>query len=136
MLVGEVPGVTLKDWLVEFDHRSAAERRTVVALAAHLCHQLWHHRFAHRALYPKHIFLDLDQTPPAVATIDLEKTRRFRSTRSFLRDLDALNRRTARFSRSDRLRFLLAVFGADRVTPPVRAAWAHLVAEAARRVAA
>ena len=82
--------------------------------------------YRHGALYPKHIFLD-PHDPTRVRLIDLEKTRRNPLRfRGWLRDLDAFNRRTVGASRSDRLRFLLAYLGAERVTPELGSIWREL----------
>lgn len=70
-------------------------------------------RYAHRNLYPKHIFV---AWRPAlgrydVRFIDLEKTHRVTGFRHLMRDLDSLSRRSARFSDRDRLRFLKRYLG-------------------------
>lgn len=134
LVVGEVAGRPLTSWLDDYPHASRSARDAVIGAVCALCQRIWSAGFEHRALYAKHLFLDESTSPMGVSIIDLETTRR----RSFrpkvrVRDLDSLNRRTPVISRTDRLRFLLKVLGADRVTPEVRTVWARLVERAERR---
>lgn len=134
LLVGEVPGRPLTSWLDEYATASRAARAAVMDAVADLCRRMWSHRYEHRSLYAKHIFLDDSTSPLTASIIDLEKTRqRFFHPTFHVRDLDALNRRTPHVSRPDRLRFLLKAVAAERVNPAVRAVWARLVERAARR---
>ncbi len=75
--------------------------------------------YRHGSLYAKHLFVDPLNLGAAIGLIDLEKMRRtpFRNRARRL-DLDALNRRTMGFSRSDRLRFLKIYLARQEATLP------------------
>ena len=79
----------------------------------------------HRALYPKHLFVNVESN--SVCIIDLEKMRRvlFR-WRAGQRDLDSLNRHAPYWSRADRLRFLLSYLDQSGIKPEVRNLWTAL----------
>ena len=101
------------------------QRRQLIEGVARLLRAMHQGRRVHNSLYPKHLFVE-----PAsldVRVIDLEKMRRSPSSRrAALRDLDSLNRRSPHWSRSDRLRFLLAYLGEDRLSPDGRRLWRRL----------
>ena len=82
----------------------------------------------HNSLYPKHIFIEEafvrqrhSDGRPLCRFIDMEKARRakFHSKRQ-MRDLDTLQRRTAYWSRCDRLYFLLCYLGKTKIDKEVR----------------
>ena len=72
--------------------------------------------FQHNCLYPRHLLLRMEGDDVRVKVIDLEKNKRrpFGDERR-VRDLESLHRRTAGWSRTDRLRFFLAYAGVDRL---------------------
>lgn len=137
LLTSELTGYLPLDRLIEHWHvqgwsKYLAERRNILLAAASVCAQMHRHRLVHRALHAKHLFVNPQTT--AVCFIDLEKMRRtWSSRRAMLRDLDSLNRHAYRLSRSDRLRFLLAYFNEQQVTPEVRRAWRELAARQQRK---
>ena len=101
------------------------ERRRLIVSTARLLRKLHDLHRVHKAMHPKHLFVRPESGE--VCLIDLEKMR-YRPLRrqAMLRDLDSLNRRTRHVSRSDRLRFLLAYLGRDKVDDGVRRAWHRL----------
>ena len=134
LLVAEVPGRSLTSWLDGYGAASRATKDAVMKAVAEVCRRMWSHHYEHRSLYPKHIFLDDSTSRISAAVIDLEKSRHRCLHPTFhVRDLDALNRRTPRVSRADRLRFLLKAVDTECVTPAVREVWTRLVERAARR---
>ena len=115
----------IEQWHAEGWSASRELRRALIPEVAALLRRFHRLRQAHNALHAKHIFID----PPRrrATLIDLEKMRpRLTRRQAMLRDLDTLNRRTARISRSDRLRFLLAYLGKERVDREVRRIWRRL----------
>lgn len=84
-----------------------------IAVALRNFHELG---LAHRALYPKHIFIKNDDHQAQVALIDLEKARfsPFFWHRAYF-DLAALNRHAEHWSRSDRLYFLMSYCQLERL---------------------
>ena len=132
-LAGQVP----LDRLIERWHEegwAAARplRRALIPEVAALLRRFHALRQAHNALHAKHLFID--EADRRATLIDLEKMRpRLTRRQAMLRDLDTLNRRTFRISRSDRLRFLLAYLEKPRVDDEVRRVWRALVAIRARK---
>ncbi len=126
-LEGQVP----LDRLIERWHaagwsHSRSLRKDLIIEVADLLRQLHALRQAHNALHAKHIFIDEEKRTATL--IDLEKMRpRLTRRQAMLRDLDTLNRRTARISRQDRLRFLLAYLGKTRVDDEARQIWRRLI---------
>ena len=91
-------------------------------------------RIQHNCFFPKHVFLkDLD-TDVDIRLIDLEKAKHaFSAEQAMLRDLDSFNRRTFGVTNTDRLRFLLAYYGRQRVDSQVRNTWKKLVVRMRRK---
>ena len=93
-------------------------------------HQL---RLVHNSLYPKHLFAAADGSRAAL--IDLEKMRwSVWRDRAMWRDLDTLNRHSAGWSRTDRLRFLLAYLDRSAVDRRTRRVWLRLAGRHARKL--
>lgn len=91
----------------------------------------------HRDLYLCHLFVDADDCdnhPPRFAIIDLARTHRprFARMRWLIKDLGQFefSARHARFSRTDRLRMLVAYLGLDAGEPRVRWYVRRIVAKA------
>ena len=125
-LSGYVP---LDPWLESRDATDLHRRRELVARVAAVAAQLHRHHLQHNCFYPKHIFIGELDGRVDVRIIDLEKTKwRLSKARASLRDLDTLNRHSPHWSRTDRLRFLLAYYGRDRVDARVRGTWQRLAA--------
>lgn len=81
----------------------------------------------HNCFYPKHVFLHRHEMGFHSCIIDLEKVRWTLSKRqSALRDIRTFFNRCDNWTRSQRLRFLLAYVGVDHVTPQVRKLWIAL----------
>jgi hypothetical protein len=116
------------EWQAEGWARSTGVRRRVIAECATMLSQLHQAGLVHNTLYPKHIFVRLDEHGQIdLRLIDLEKMRRKRRlARRTLRDLDSLNRRSRHCSRTDRLRFLKAYLGVERLDASGRATWRRL----------
>lgn len=111
---------------------SRGERQALLYESARVIARMHANRLVHRALYPKHLFVNVETA--SVCLIDLEKMRHvlFRN-RAMLRDLDSLNRHASCWSRSDRLRFLLCYLGQARVTPVVRKIWYKLLLKSGKK---
>ena len=123
-----------ENWSAQGRPAAPLRRDMLRRLAAVVC-RLHRQRLQHNCLYPKHVFIGGSDDNVDVRLIDLEKTkRRLSRARAMLRDLDTLNRRSTGWSRTDRLRFLLAYLGQERVNVRVRRAWKKLVARAASKV--
>jgi hypothetical protein len=106
-----------------------SQRQALITEVAAAAAQLHRHHLQHNCFYPKHIFIGQLDGAVDVRIIDLEKTKwRLSRTRASLRDLDTLNRHAAGWSRTDRLRFLLAYYQVDRVDARVRKTWQRLAA--------
>lgn len=92
------------------------------------------HRMRQNCFYPKHVFIGGASDELDIRLLDFEKARRTLSVqRAMLRDLDTLNRHAPDLRTTDRLRFLLAYFGRQRVDGQVRQAWKRLVKLARRK---
>lgn len=105
------------------------QRRELITRVADAAASLHRHHLQHNCLYPKHVFIGELDGRMDVRIIDLEKTKwRLSRTRAMLRDLDTLNRHAPSWSRTDRLRFLLAYYRQDRVDARVRNTWLRLAA--------
>ena len=106
-----------------------SQRRELIALLAATAAKLHRHHLQHNCFYPKHIFIGDEDGRADVRIIDLEKTKwRLSKTRASLRDLDTLNRHSPGWSRTDRLRFLLAYHEQRHVDARVRKTWNRLLA--------
>lgn len=87
-----------------------AERSRVIASVANIIRQMHAQGFQHTCLYPKHLFVRINDKGNVEARfIDLEKTRWFPFKRWIVvRDFDSLQRHADGWSRTDRLRLFLA----------------------------
>lgn len=111
----------LDEWFERWVELGYRQQQGMIRATAAVVARLHACDSVHNCLYPKHVFLKSGEDGVGVRLIDLEKTR----ARRFLpwgpeRDLDALNRHSRPPSRSQRLRFLLAYLGKNRVDAEVR----------------
>ena len=98
---------------------------------ARLMHQ---HRIQHNCFFPKHVFLKDINAQLDIRLLDLEKAKHtFCAEQAMLRDLDSFNRRTLGVTTTDRLRFLLAYYGQQRIDSQVRKTWKKLVRQMRRK---
>ncbi len=85
-------------------------------------------------MYPKHIFLKMDDTGVSARLIDLERVKwRPLKFPALMRDLDSLNRHAAGWSKADRMRFLLRYLGEPRLSASARRIWQRLARRQARK---
>jgi len=113
---------------------SFSARIKLITTAANVVKQLHAHKLVHNCLYPKHLFVRGGDGGFEVHLIDLEKARTALSRdRAMFRDLDTLNRHCRGWTRSDRLRFLLAYLGVD-ATKDWRELWQRLASRAKDRI--
>lgn len=102
------------------------QRRNLASTVANAIRQLHYGRFQHNCLYPKHLFVKIENNTAKASLIDLEKTkRRLLRQQAVYRDLDTLNRHSL-VSNTDRLRFLLAYMQKNRVDGTLRQLWLGL----------
>jgi hypothetical protein len=89
--------------------------RLLRAIAA-VVRKLHDQGFQHNCLYPRHLLVGEEEGRVLVRVIDLEKSK-FRplGDRRRVRDLESLHRRTGWWTIADRLRFLKAYCGAQRL---------------------
>lgn len=108
-------------WLANWSELSWTDRRDLLQAAGALVRALHSADMVHKCLYLKHIFLKLDQDGAGARLIDLEKTHpAWFGRRDFVSELTTLHRRSPAFSRTQRLRFLLAYIGQERVNADTR----------------
>jgi len=124
----------MKEWSKEGWEKSVSTRRRLITVLAGVIRRMHEQRLAHNSLHPKHVFIRIvEGRAPEIALIDLEKMRRVITiAQASRRDLDSLNRRSRIWSHTDRLRFLKAYLGTDRLTGAARSIYARL---ASRRAA-
>lgn len=93
------------------------QKRQLLQSVATAIRRLHGFNLMHRALYPKHIFVDITAEIPTVALIDLEKARYspFFWYNAYF-DLAALNRHSVGWSRSSRLYFFKQYFQLAKLT--------------------
>lgn len=104
-----------------------ARRRAIARAVADMVHKLHLSHLVHNCLYPKHVFVRLQDERIDVRLIDVEKARIRRSAwRRTLRDLDSLNRRAPNVSRTDRLSFLLAYLQQSKLDRQAKKLWRRL----------
>jgi tRNA A-37 threonylcarbamoyl transferase component Bud32 len=99
-------------------------KRVLIASVAKAVHKLHYARIQHRALYPKHLFVNIENPEnPDVVIIDLEKARiKLMPLMRTLQDVSTLNRRLSDLSRTHRLYFFKHYCGVDKLGP-----WTKLV---------
>ncbi|HDY98816.1 MAG TPA: lipopolysaccharide kinase [Pseudomonas sabulinigri] len=126
----------LDEWFERWEQLSPVQIRTLLKAAGALVRALHNAGVIHNCLYPKHVFLKLHGDGAGARLIDLEKTRRaWFGQRDYVRDLETLDRRSAVPSRTQRLRFVLAYFGQQRLDDESRALVLSLLARRASKAA-
>lgn len=91
-------------------------RRQIIKCVAVAVRKLHLARIQHRALYPKHVFLNLEADKPQAVFIDLEKARiKWLPIMRTLQDLATLNRDVEIISNTERLYFLQSYYGVERL---------------------
>tara|TARA_R110000764_G_scaffold76451_2_gene153623 strand:+ start:811 stop:1587 length:777 start_codon:yes stop_codon:yes gene_type:complete len=119
----------LDEWFERWHTLSSVEIRNLLRAAGALVRALHNAGVIHNCLYPKHVFLKLHGDGAGARLIDLEKTRgAWFGERDLIRDLETLNRRSATPTRTQRMRFLLAYFGQERLTAESKALLQRLLA--------
>jgi len=96
-----------------------AAQRSIIRGVAATIRKLHDARIQHRSLYPKHLFVRMqDQSDPSVVVIDLEKSRIkiFPALRA-LYDLATLNRHAHHWNQASRLYFFKQYYGIDHLGP-------------------
>lgn len=119
---------------------SCEVKRRIFESVARVLNVLHARRVQHSSLYPKHIFIQQSnlssdtESRPAVRLIDLESTR-WRMIRRWAvcRDFDSLNRHAPRWSRTDRLRFLLSYLNIKKMTPDAKRLFRRIAAMASAK---
>ncbi len=93
---------------------SHARRSRIMKAVAQAVRKIHQGGLMHNCLYPKHIFVKDTGEEVLVRFIDLEKNKWFPlGCRRVIKDLATLNRRSADWGRTDRLRFLRHYLGTD-----------------------
>lgn len=133
LITRELAGYTsLEDHIGHWQQYGFPEKsvwRALIHKLAGIARRMHRHHIQQNCLMPKHVFItgldgDLD-----IRLIDFEKAKRSLTTRgAMFRDLDTLNRHSPGLRTTDRLRFLLAYCGRERVDANVRRIWQRLVA--------
>ncbi|GMQ91616.1 MAG: lipopolysaccharide kinase InaA family protein [Gammaproteobacteria bacterium] len=127
LITEELSGYKPLDQFITENRPILSEKRNIVAVLAAAIRCLHDHHLQHNCLYPKHIFIKQQENGIDVRLIDLEKTkRRWRRMSACLRDLDTLNRHSPQWSRTDRLRFLLAYMGQTNMDKGAKTLWRRL----------
>lgn len=95
------------------DANSRQLKRALIRSVAQAVHKLHHARIQHRALYPKHLFVNITEPEnPDTVIIDLEKARiKFLPIMRTLQDLGTLNRDLHHLSNTERLYFFKQYYG-------------------------
>lgn len=92
-------------------------KKALISSVAQVVRKLHHARIQHRALYPKHLFVNMEEPEsPQIAIIDLEKARiKFIPVMRTVQDLSTLNRRLEGLSKSYRLYFFKQYYGGGQL---------------------
>ena len=117
-LVGFKPLTDVTNDLFSEGKADISAQRRIMCGAAKAVRLLHAARIQHCSLYPKHLFVRWPcESVPEVVLIDLERSRiRWFPIIRTVYDLATLNRRTAHWSRTDRMFFLLQYLGVSRLT--------------------
>lgn len=111
-----------------------AGRLELIQRIARIARRMHRHRIQQSCFFPKHVFIRGLEGNSDIRLIDLEKAKRSITVRhATLRDLDTFNRHSPGAKKTDRLRFLLAYCGAQRVDRRVRRLWKQLAALAEKK---
>lgn len=112
----------LDHWFARWHQLGYRRQQQLLRAAGALVARLHASGLVHQCLYPKHLFFRPSADAMGARLIDLEKSRtHLWSPRGKAGDLEALDRRSAEPSRTQRLRFLLAYLNKTRIDAEVRA---------------
>ncbi|WP_022961415.1 lipopolysaccharide kinase InaA family protein [Halopseudomonas pelagia] len=99
----------LSTWFQSWQGLGWRGKQRLILAAAKLIRSLHQAGKVHQCLYPKHVFLKVDDQGADARLIDLEKTRRaWFGQADYVADLGSFSRRSGAPSRTERLRFILA----------------------------
>ena len=129
--------VSFEDYMLDWQQHGFPEkpvwRRLIIQLAG-IARRMHEHHIQQNCFLPKHVFIGGLDGETDIRLIDFEKAKRTLTIHAaMLRDLDTFNRRCRGLRTTDRLRFLMAYCGQDRVDEHVRAIWRELVALAHKK---
>jgi len=123
--------VSFEDHMVDWQQRGFPEKpvwRLLINKLAGIARHMHQHHIQQNCFVPKHVFIGGLAGEMDIRLIDFEKAKRTVTVhRAMLRDLDTFNRHCPGLRTTDRLRFLMAYCGQDRVDERVRAIWRELV---------
>ncbi|MBL4833151.1 MAG: lipopolysaccharide kinase [Pseudomonas sp.] len=103
-------------WFERWTTLAWRDRQDLILAAAALVRSLHNAERMHNSLYPRHIFLKLDDDGAGARLIDLVETRHaWFGERDRIRDLRSLLRRSEVATPGQKLRFLLAYMGKQRL---------------------
>lgn len=124
----------VRQWVTDGAPPRAVRLRFMHAVAD-LLRRMHAHRMQHNCFFPKHVFTRLNEDGSVDArVIDLEKSRwQFSRKACALRDLYSLALGSLAWSRTDRLRFLMAYLGTERLTPEAKALWREISVHAMQK---
>ncbi len=133
-LDGYLPLEALVDKWTKEGWPARSRCRQLMRAVADVLTRMHDHKIQHNCFYPKHIFVCDHEEQIKVRLIDLEKAkvvlmRRFATCR----DLYTLNRHSPRWSRTDRLRFLLLYLGVKRLDHHAKALWRQIARRTRRK---
>lgn len=121
-------------WFERWTQLAWRDRQDLVLAAAALVRSLHNAERMHSSLYPRHIFLKLDDDGAGAWLIDLVETRHaWFGERDKVRDLRSLFRRSEVVTPGQKLRFLLAYMGKRRLNAQARHVLKQITASRGRR---
>lgn len=115
---------SLGDWYHHWEKNgwpSYKQQTPIIQTMASIIKQLHQAGLIHGCLYPKHIFLSLANGVPEIKFIDLEKCRFWPLSKNrTIRDLSTLAYHSKGFSKTQKMRFLLAYLNKNTIDNNVR----------------
>lgn len=119
-------------WFERWNTLAWRDRQDLILAAAALVRSLHNAERMHNSLYPRHIFLKLDDDGAGARLIDLVETRHaWFGERDRVRDLSSLLRRSEVATPGQKLRFLLAYRGKQRLGTDSRELLTRILGRAA-----
>lgn len=126
--------IPLEDLLEQAHKDKTTLSSQTIKEAAAIVKQLHNNKFEHRCLYPKHIFISAGKSTNQAALIDLETTRWHPLQQGVnIRDLSTLARRSSNAHTKDRIRFLRAYLGIDKMDNTAKSIWHKIVRNVDRK---
>lgn len=121
-------------WYQRWEQLAWRDRQDLILAAAALVRALHNAERMHNSLYPKHIFLKLDDDGAGARLIDLVETRpAWFGQHDKIQDLKSLLRESGVATPGQKLRFFLAYLGRQRLDEPSRQLLHRIVGGHARR---